>query len=299
MPIVLRGQNNHTGEEKIINPNLRITRNFAKVNGVKLFYFDTKGDYETIICLHGRWGRAESWLDFINQYKSNYRIIAPDLRGHGLSDKPISQYTAEEIGTDIVELMELIDVESAIIVGHSMGGYIGGYISAIYPEKVKSLALLDKSARGPNQQENSTRDNTKPIDPLTNDWPLPFSSIKEAKNFLRSKFPSKLSYEYFACSLIEDSSGVNMMFSSQAIAENIKNYKDWFELLYKIECPVLIIRSSKKDAVTDEALIKMKEYLKNSMSFDMSKPDHSVHLGDPEEFYDYFNKFLDWSSKIR
>lgn len=67
----------------------KLKRAIAKVNGVNLFYRDTLSGDQTIFCLHGRWGRGETWTDLIAHYRDRYRIVAPDQRGHGLSDKPI------------------------------------------------------------------------------------------------------------------------------------------------------------------------------------------------------------------
>ena len=76
---------------------VKIYRSIAKLKNIDMFYFDTKTQGRTILCLHGMYGRAETWVDFIEHYGTQYRIIAPDQRGHGLSSKPVSKYTVEEI----------------------------------------------------------------------------------------------------------------------------------------------------------------------------------------------------------
>jgi pimeloyl-ACP methyl ester carboxylesterase len=101
---------------------LKIYRNVARLKNAEMFYLDTRTDGPTILCLHGRWGRAETWSDFIRHYGNRYRVIAPDQRGHGLSSKPLSNYTAEEMAEDIIQLLNFLNIESVILVGHSMGG---------------------------------------------------------------------------------------------------------------------------------------------------------------------------------
>ena len=270
----------------------KIYRNIAKLKSIDMFYLDTRNDGPTILCLHGRWGRAETWFDFIQYYGKKYRIIAPDQRGHGLSGKPISKYTAEEMAKDLIELLDILKIDSVILVGHSMGGRVAGYLTALYPEFVKALAILDKSASGPAKPNILQLDQIPIIDPLTKDWPSPFSSLSEAMTYIQQATDSSLSYQYFMNSLVESVAGYQMMFSSQAMAANIAYEENWFHLLPSIKCLVLLIRAKGSGAVSDEDFIKMQSLIPNCHAHEVSHPDHNVHLGNKEEFYKYFDEFL-------
>jgi pimeloyl-ACP methyl ester carboxylesterase len=271
--------------------SVKIYRSIAKLENIDIFYRDTKTEGQAILCLHGRWGRGETWVDFMQHYGEKYRVIAPDQRGHGLSGKPISKYTAEEMAIDIVALLDFLCLDSVILVGHSMGGRVAGYLTTLYPSCVKALAILDKSANGPDRQNPLPLDKITPIDPLTKDWPLPFSSLIEAQEFMKKEMESKLSYDYFMNSLVETVDGYQMMFSSQAMAANIAYSENWFHLLPQLKCPVLLVRA-KKGEVSDEDFLKMQSLIGDCMACEISHPDHNVHLGNKEEFYRYFDKFL-------
>ena len=285
--------NNNSADTMKANDSVKIHRNTISVNGIDIFYFDTMTEEcPVILCLHGRWGRAETWVDFIQHYGNRFRIIAPDQRGHGLSGKPLSKYTADEMASDMIALLDSLNIDSIILVGHSMGGYIAGYLSAKYPKYVKALAILDKSAAGPEKPNTQPLEMIPAVDPVTKDWPLPFSSLKEARDYIKNAMESELSYQYFMNSLTEDKNGFHMMFSSQAIAANIAYYENWFHLLPEIKCPVMLLRSSSQEAVTDEDFAKMQSLLPNCMAFEVSLPDHNVHLSNKQEFYRYFDEFL-------
>ncbi len=271
---------------------VKIYRDMAKLKSIDIFYRDTKTECPAILCLHGRWGRGETWIDFIRHYGKNYRVIAPDQRGHGLSGKPTSTYSAEEMAVDMVELLEFLKLDSVIVVGHSMGGRVAGYLAALYPQFVKALAILDKSASGPAKSTSLPLDQIPSIDPLTKDWPLPFASLSEAKEFLQHAMDSNLSYQYFMNSLVETVEGYQMMFSSQAMAANIAYEEDWFHLLPKLKCPVLLIRAKGNDAISDEDFLQMQSLIPDCLSHEMSHPDHNVHLSNTAEFYGYFDGFL-------
>jgi pimeloyl-ACP methyl ester carboxylesterase len=271
---------------------MKIYRNIVKLKHIDMFYLDTKTEKPAILCLHGRWGRAETWFDFMSHYGESYRIIAPDQRGHGLSSKPNTEYTTEEMAGDIIELLNYLKIDSCIVVGHSMGGAIAGYLAAQYPNTIKAVAILDKSVAGPTEKKEVEIDSTQLFDPLTKDWPLPFTTHQEAMDFLKQATSSELEYQYFMNSLIETVEGFQMMFSSTAMAIGIAHYEAWFKQLQKIKCPVLLIRSSSHEAVPDDEFEKMKSIIDNCLAFDMSEPDHNVHLANKEEFYHYFDEFL-------
>jgi 2-succinyl-6-hydroxy-2,4-cyclohexadiene-1-carboxylate synthase len=278
--------------EGIRMSTVKIHRKTMAVNGINLFYMDTETLGEPIVCLHGRWGRAETWVDFMQHYGSKYRVIAPDQRGHGLSSKPVSKYTADEMAADILALMDTLKLEKVILVGHSMGGHIAGYLASVYPERFKALAILDKSAAGPEKQNTAALDDILVVDPVTKDWPLPFSSLKEARDYIKKVMESELSYQYFMNSLIEKEDGYHMMFSVQAMAANIAYYAQWFDLLPAYQCPVLLIRASGEGAVTDQDFDRMRSLIPDCMAFTMSHPDHNVQLANKEEFYGCFDQFL-------
>ncbi|GLI04589.1 hypothetical protein YDYSG_06190 [Paenibacillus tyrfis] len=271
---------------------IKIYRSIAKLKSIDMFYFDTKTEGPPILCLHGRRGRAETWFDFIQHYGEQYRIIAPDQRGHGLSSKPISKYTAEEMAEDIIQLLDYLKIDSIILVGHSMGGAVAGYLAAVYPEYVKAVAILDKSASGPAEPNKVMIDKSQLRDPLTKNWPLPFATRNEAMNFIRQAADSNLEYQYFMNSLVETVEGYQMMFSSQAMAANMAYYENWFHLLPGIQCLVLLIRAKGNQAISDEDFISMQSLIPNCIAHEMSHSDHNVHLSNKEEFYEWFDVFL-------
>jgi pimeloyl-ACP methyl ester carboxylesterase len=73
---------------------------------------------------------------------------------------------------------------------------------------------------------------------------------------------------------------------------NLAYYQDWFDQLPKIKCPVLLVRAGGQGAVTDEDFDHMQAMLPDCLVFEMTDPDHNVHLSNKEEFYGYFDKFL-------
>jgi len=269
----------------------RIARKLVDAGGCNLFTLDSETAGTPIICLHGRWGRAETWIDFIEHYAPQFRVIAPDQRGHGLSDKPIASYTVEEMAADIVCLAKALGLKQFIVVGHSMGGGIAAHIAAHHPEGVLGLAILDKSPDGPVRREVRLED-IEAADPVTRTWPLPFASLAQAQAFLRQELGDGLSYDYFMSSLAERVEGYGMLFGAQAISANIANYHSWYELLAQIECPTMIARSSSHEAVSDADFEILRKEIRQAYAYEVSHPDHNIHLSNKAEFYAFFDDYL-------
>lgn len=271
---------------------VNIYRNITTLGDIDMLYLDTRTEGPVILCLHGRWGRAETWYEFMQHYGGRYRVIAPDQRGHGLSSKPVAKYTANEMADDMAALLERLGVKSAIIAGHSMGGSIAGCLAAQHPELARALAILDKSARGRETQCELPLSEI-PADALTGDWPLPFATLHDAKAFIKNWSESELEYEYFMNSLTETAEGYTMMFSRQAMAANTAYNYSWFHLLPEIKCPVLLVRAKGGGAVPDEDFIKMQSLLPGCIARETASSDHNVFLSDPDEFYGYFDELLE------
>jgi pimeloyl-ACP methyl ester carboxylesterase len=115
-----------------------------KSNGVKIAYF-TEGKGEPVVLIHGWLSSAGiNWaLPGISaQLAKDFQVIALDVRGHGLSDKPLKE---EDYGPalveDVVRLLDHLKIKKAHIVGYSMGGIIAGNFIVKHPDRVLSCTL--------------------------------------------------------------------------------------------------------------------------------------------------------------
>ena len=104
-----------------------------------------EGDGEPIILVHG-W--PESWYSWRHQInplvEAGYKIIVPDVRGYGNSDRPIkvSDYSMKKITSDIIGILDFIEEEKAHIIGHDWGAPISWYTSLLHPDRILSVTGL-------------------------------------------------------------------------------------------------------------------------------------------------------------
>lgn len=273
-------------------------RAFADIDGLKLFYRDTLVKGEPILCLHGKWGRGETWADFIQKYAGRYRIIAPDQRGHGLSDRPVARYATQDLAEDAAGLLRKLGCGPAIVVGHSMGGRVGAYLAADHPELVKALAILDCGPEGPEKLSDLPPEKIPPADELTADWPTPYPSYSEALADLSSRFQMPSNVRYFRESLVETVEGYDFMFSRFAMAALKEYMREWYDILPGIACPVLLMRADESWDLSREAAERMRGLIEDCMYIEISGSDHMVYADNPEEFYGGFDRFLERISSL-
>ena len=105
------------------------------------------GQGPAVLLLHGL---TDSWRSFepiLPLLPEDLHIVVPSQRGHGDSAKPRGGYSAEQLAADAAALLELLEVERATVVGHSMGSVVAQTLAAAQPERVERLVLIGSATR--------------------------------------------------------------------------------------------------------------------------------------------------------
>jgi pimeloyl-ACP methyl ester carboxylesterase len=101
------------------------------------------------------------WVEQQRALGSSYRVIAPDLRGHGQSDAPKGTYTMDEMADDVVELLDHLGAREPVVLGGlSMGGYVALSLVLRYPKRVAGLMLIDTRAAADTAEAAKVREET-------------------------------------------------------------------------------------------------------------------------------------------
>lgn len=130
----------------------------ATLNGVRLSFID-EGQGQTILFVHGFPLSRAIWQPQIEAFVQNYRVIAPDLRGHGESSAPAGVYAMETFAEDLQALVEERKCGPVVLVGHSMGGYISFAFYRKFPQSVRALVLFCTRAIADSAEGKIAREN--------------------------------------------------------------------------------------------------------------------------------------------
>ncbi|MGY1887129.1 alpha/beta fold hydrolase [Blastococcus sp. SYSU DS0753] len=106
------------------------------------------GDGPPLLLLHGIGNNCQTWAGVIDRLAESHTVIAPDLLGHGDSDKPRGDYSIAGYANGVRDLLAVLDVERATVVGHSLGGGIALQFAYQFPERCERLALVGSGGLG-------------------------------------------------------------------------------------------------------------------------------------------------------
>ena len=112
------------------------------VLGRRVNVIDTGGDGPPLLFLHGLGGLWQNWLLNIPAFMDRFRVIAPDLPGFGGSEMPAGRISIQGFARVIDALCERLEIESPVVVGNSMGGFIGAELALAFPTRVRKLVLV-------------------------------------------------------------------------------------------------------------------------------------------------------------
>jgi pimeloyl-ACP methyl ester carboxylesterase len=111
--------------------------------------FVRAGSGPALLLLHGIGNSCQTWAGVIDRLAESHTVIAPDLLGHGNSDKPRGDYSIAAYANGMRDLLSVLDIEQATVVGHSLGGGIALQFAYQFPERCQRLALVGSGGLGP------------------------------------------------------------------------------------------------------------------------------------------------------
>ncbi len=123
--------------------NDSITFSFASVNGIRLHYAES-GQGDLVILLHGFPEFWYSWRHQLTALGTQHHVVAPDLRGYNLSDKParVEDYQIDVMVDDVIGLIDHFGESKASIVAHDWGAGLAWAVAQKHPDRISKLAVM-------------------------------------------------------------------------------------------------------------------------------------------------------------
>ncbi len=121
---------------------------FLDLHGDRVAYRDVGDGDETLLLLHGMAGSSDTWRAVMPQLSKRYRVIAPDLLGHGQSAKPRGDYSLGAFAAWLRDLLDELGVTSVTIVGQSLGGGVAMQFVYQHPDYCRRLVLISSGGLG-------------------------------------------------------------------------------------------------------------------------------------------------------
>ncbi|BBX47529.1 alpha/beta fold hydrolase [Mycobacterium cookii] len=121
---------------------------YLDLHGERVAYRDA-GSGEALLLIHGMAGSSATWRAVIPELSKKYRVLAPDLLGHGESTKPRGDYSLGAFAASLRDLLDALDISRATVVGQSLGGGVAMQFTYQHREYCQRLALISSGGLGP------------------------------------------------------------------------------------------------------------------------------------------------------
>jgi pimeloyl-ACP methyl ester carboxylesterase len=262
----------------------------AKGDGVKIQLAVWQGKGREILCIHGITANSRFWDCLALALAPHHRVIAMDLRGRGLSDKPPTGYSIKHHCRDIAALMDDQGLERPVVMGHSLGAFISLVFAAQYPERVDRLILVDGGGKLSEDQMAKVFAGIKPsLDRLGQVFPSVETYLSLMKQAPYLQPWNSYMETYFRYEIEEVQGGVRSRVHPNHVEEEAKNLKevDSREFYKKVKGPTLILRATKGMLAEDDLLLpenvveQMVREIPNAKRVDVEGANHYSILFQP------------------
>ena len=229
--------------------------------GVELALAVWEGQGKTVLCVHGISGNCRCWDHVAAALAPQYDVLAMDLRGRGLSEKPASGYSIPHHCRDIQALLIHENIGQVVLLGHSLGALIGLEFAAKFPKSVGRLILVDGGGQLSAEQRKKVFAGIQPtLDRLGKIFASEKAYLDLMKNNPLLQPWTPMLADYYLYELEEADGGVRSRVKAEHIkeeAENLSGY-DVAQFYSRIKCPVLILRAPEGMTTPDNILLPEK-----------------------------------------
>ncbi|MEV6771896.1 alpha/beta hydrolase [Nocardia sp. NPDC051030] len=251
-------------------------RNEFTANGRRISYLDAGGDGMPVLALHGHLEEGAGWADLAERLAPEWRVIAPDQRGHGDSDRG-PDYSPEGYVADAVALLKHLNLGPVTVLGHSGRALTAMQLAAQYPELVNGLIVEELGA---------VHTSTGALNFILG-WPHQAATQQELLDALGFAAPM------FGDSLRENPDGTwRLPFVPQDMVDSEAqvsgdHWADWLGS----DCPALLVIGNQRPCV-DPVLAQEMSAKRPGTTLVTLDTDHFAHKGDPIAFAKAVRVFL-------
>ena len=274
-----------------------LTRRFRNIHGYKRAYIRA-GSGPALLLIHGIGDNADSWADVLPTLARDFTVVAPDLLGHGQSDKPRADYSIGAYANAMRDLLSVLDIERVTVVGHSLGGGVAMQFAYQYPERCERLVLVGTG--GVSHEVNPI---LRFVSAPNADVVLPLLSLSGARLVGHAVFAALRALD---TNIGHDSDQLMRIFealpnapSRRAFVRTLRGAVDWrgqaitmLDRCYlAADMPTLVVWGSRDGVIPVKHAARIHAAMPSSRLEVFDGAGHFPHQNDPERFLRVFSTF--------
>lgn len=251
----------------------------------KITYYSAGNAPKTIVFLHGFFESSIIWEDYANRLKNSFRIICIDLLGHGETESIGDVHTTLLMSDALNAVLKAENITSCILIGHSMGGYVGLTFGERYFEKTKGVILVNSTAMDDSRTKKLDRDRAIKVMEKN-----PSIFINEA---IPNLFPTEGREKYKE--IIEVYINNALKTSTQGAVACLRGMKyrdDKTYLLQKGKFPLMIIAGTNDNVIPVEMIIPQMSLNSSIDSVLLEGCGHMSFIEEKEKCFEAISRFV-------
>jgi pimeloyl-ACP methyl ester carboxylesterase len=261
---------------------------WVESNGINIHYHRTGGPYPVLLLIHGFTDNGLCWSRVARQLEANYDILMLDSRGHGLSDKQEKGYSGNDLAADVAGVVNALNLEPVIILGHSVGAITAATVASKYPELVCGLMLEDPIWRniekGASKKSAATTKAIRQqivIQQKLSAQQIEASGRKNCPTWNPDDFPAWVQAKQQVSPDVADT-----------VSSIISN---WQEVAAALQCPTLLITGDpEKDAVVSPAIVAEAQLIIPKMRhINLAHAGHNIRRESFQPYLSAVSQFMD------
>lgn len=261
------------------------------VNGVNIAYAEVGESDDTVFLFHGVTANHRVWAPIQAALAERYRVIAVDQRGHGNSDKPVGQYTAEHYSDDVRGLVERLGGTGRnVLVGHSLGSRNSIVAAARYPELVSGVVAIDFTPFIEDRVFDS-------LEARVGGGDQRFSSLDEVEQYLQRRYvniPVEALRRRAEYGYQEVDGGYIPLADPAAMLQTVQGLRSDFSGYYRdLKVPAVIVRGAESVLVTEQAFEKSRKIRPDLEYVVTARADHYVPEEEPQAVTELVTSFIE------
>ena len=255
---------------------------------VELFYkkYENPSSEHHLFILHGLFGMLDNWHRIAKKLSEYCNVYAIDLRNHGKSPH-VDEMSLELMSDDIRHLVDSLQLEQVIILGHSMGGKVAMAFANHYPELVEKLIVVDIAPREYKAGHDRYFEAFKELDFSS------FQSRSEADAALAERESNAGIRQFLLKNLDRNQEGgYRLKLNIQSIDRFYPDLLQALDFHWIISTPALFIRGSESQYISDADYHALTETFTDASLVTIDGAGHWVHADRPEEFTEIVLEFI-------
>jgi len=247
--------------------------------------FYDKGRGRAIVLLHGFLGSYEIWQATIDNLSKTYRIIAIDLPGHGQTPSYGYVHSMELMAKCVKKVTDSLKLKKYVLIGHSMGGYVGLAFADLFPDNLKGLCLFHSSAYEDSTEKKADRLRAIKLirankNIYTKDTIINLFSAKNLK-YLKNEIQ-------FAVKIAKKTTQRGMI----AALYGMRDRQNREIIMGVVQYPIMMVIGEQDNILPSELLIEQSKLIKNKTILYLENDGHFGFIESPIKTNKSLRKFL-------